>query len=75
MKSAVDLTGHFGRAFPCSGPAQAGQALLCSNYHWLADPAGWNGGLIHFGDNAVLLLNLAAAAAAVPAAPAAGGGG
>ena len=40
---------------------------MCSNYHWLADPAAWLGGLLHEEANAALLLNLAAAAAAVPA--------
>lgn len=37
-----------------------GQVLVHSNWHWITDPMGWNGGTVR--DNEVLLLNLAAAA-------------
>ena len=48
----------------------AGRVLLCSNFHWLVDGSGWNGGYLDGGaresscDNAALLRNLAAIACA-----------
>jgi len=39
-----------------------GQALVCSNMHWLADRHAWNGGMISMGANWRLWLNLCAAA-------------
>mmetsp|Transcript_129762 Transcript_129762/g.361499 ORF Transcript_129762/g.361499 Transcript_129762/m.361499 type:complete len:434 (+) Transcript_129762:14-1315(+) len=52
----------------CCGPlwfptvAGAGQAMVCSNLHWLANPEAWNGGLVRQTGNTVLWLNLCAAA-------------
>jgi len=51
----------------CQGPlwfpeaCNAGQAMVCSNMHWLADPGFWNGGLFRHMPNTTLWLNLCAA--------------
>lgn len=39
-----------------------GQALVCSNMHWIADRAAWDGGLVDISGNTTLWLNLCAAA-------------
>lgn len=47
------------------GVTGAGQCLVCSNLHWLADPSKWNGGTFQHGpDQAWLFLNFVAAGVA-----------
>mmetsp|Transcript_158376 Transcript_158376/g.485255 ORF Transcript_158376/g.485255 Transcript_158376/m.485255 type:complete len:379 (+) Transcript_158376:38-1174(+) len=36
------------RPCSCGGVTGKGRALVCSNYHWLADAEHWNGGLLHY---------------------------
>ena len=45
----------------------AGRVLVCSNYHWLADPSHWMGGTLFEGANLPLLHNFVAGAVAARA--------
>ena len=43
------------------------QVLVCSNYHWMADPSHWMGGTLFEGANLPLLHNFIAGAVAARA--------
>jgi hypothetical protein len=51
---------YFRRGHACTG---AGHVLVCSNFHWIADPHHWHGGRFQEEANRHLLLNLVADAA------------
>ena len=49
---------------PCLPWSPRTQVLVCSNYHWLADPSHWMGGTLFEGANLPLLHNFVAGAVA-----------
>ena len=49
------------------GVTGRGRVLVCSNYHWLANPSHWMGGLVTQGANMRLLHNFVAGAVAARA--------